>query len=669
MPMWTEFLYLLDTYPLLHILWLAVAASWVGAVLTLIGRLARARPVARGDRIGRRLLGALRDTTQQGRIWRRPAAGIMHHALMAGALLLLSAFVVTHYVAPRGPEWNRSRLAHALVDGSLFLALVGLALAAWRRFRSRRDGRRELPARAEDVALWALLLVAVLAALLMSALLVTLAKPAWRQAAILSNAIAGLLAPLSTPLRRSLYGVAWTTLHVALLGMAFLFPWTKWRHILLAPLSLLTRKREPLARLDPIDLEGEGPYGALRPRDLTWKERLDLAACTHCDRCTQACPAARGGGALAPRALIQTLAEAGGAVPLATACGEASLWECTTCLACDEACPVGISPLSLVVDLRRERVLNAAAFPAPLRDLFDHLRRRGNPWGLPRAERDAWLADLDLPVLAPGERAEVLLWLGCQGGYDARARDAVRALVALLRTAGIAPAILGPDEGCCGDAARRAGNEALWRELALGNVEALAACEAGTIVTLCPHCANTLGNEYAALGARLNVVHAIPFLAGLWRDGRLPCGEACGEIGQRDITEEMPLRVAFHDPCYLARGLGDVSSARALLTALPGVQTHELSAQGADTLCCGAGGGRMWLEGSDKLSLGAARVEEIVAAGAELCVTACPYCRTMLADGLADRGAGTTVCDLTELLAHALHIDASPILPLPRREE
>lgn len=680
-----EFVYSIDTYPAAYAVWAVVAASWLLAACGLAVRLARARPVARFDRPVARIIAALRDSTIQRPIWRRPLAGAMHKAIMGGAVLVLATYVVTHWTAPRGPEFSRSHLSHALIDVALLLLLVGLAAAAWRRHVRRGErsvgghGVAAPPARAEDVGLWALLVVGAVTALLAEALLITLALPAWRRSAFLSAPLAGLLEGLSIATRRGLYGWSWSVLHAALLGMAFLLPWTKWRHIVLAPFSLLTRKAQPLARLDPIDLETDGPFGAARPRDLTWKERLDLASCAHCGRCSQACPAAVATGGrdgLDPRGLIEALQAAGSTAPLAEGYGEAALWQCTTCMACDDACPIGISPLSMVIDLRRERVLDAARFPQPLRDVMDGLARRGNPWGLARAERDEWLASRqgpngDLPTLAPGGETDVLLWLGCMGGYDARAREAVNALAGLLRGAGIDLAILGPDEACCGDPARRAGNEALWRELAEHNLAALATRRYQRIVTLCPHCANTLGNEYADVGAHLPVSHAAPFLASLLREGRL--APALGADGHEPVREGRPLRVTLHDPCYLARGMGDTISARALLKALPDVDLVELPRHGRDALCCGAGGGRMWLEGPDEPPLGEARLTELAAAGVDLCVTACPYCRTMIADGaIADgaisdsaiRDGATTheaagqagdafpeVCDLVELLA------------------
>ena len=685
--MGSELRYSFDTYPLTYALWAAVAVSWVLAIAGLVVRLARARPVARFDRLPARIAAALRDSTVQRPVWRRPLGGVMHLGIMLGALLVLMTFVITHYVTPRGSEWSRSHLPHALVDAAMLLVLIGLAVAAWRRHFRRGEGRvvPAPPARAEDVGLWALLLVGVLTALLSEALLITLALPAWRRSAFLSAPIAALLEGMSKPLRRGLYGWSWSVLHAAVLGMAFLLPWTKWRHLVLAPVALLTRKSAPLARLDAVDLDTDGPFGALRRRDLTWKESLDLAACVHCGRCSQACPAATaaaGDGGLDPRRLLETLAAADSAGPLAEACGEDAIWQCATCMACDDVCPIGISPLSLVIDLRRERVLDAARFPQPLRDLFDGLTRRGNPWGLAQAERDDWLASLNgdglaegaggaLPTLAPDGETDVLLWLGCMGGYDVRARNAVLALAQLLRRAGVRYAVLGADEGCCGDPARRAGNEALWVDLAEANIAAFSSRRFERIVTLCPHCANTLAHEYLTLGAPLPVVHAAAYVADLVREGRLaPVGRSAG--GEA-TAQEHPLRVTLHDPCYLARGMGDTASARTLLAALPGVDLVELPHHGRDALCCGAGGGRMWLEEPDAPRLGEPRLAELAAAEVVLCITACPYCHTMIADGGADRvatepaaaGDFPEVCDLVELLAQACPDPAIDHTPAP----
>ena len=638
--------YSLTTYPWLYALWSLALASWLAALVLGCLRLARARPVRRDDRWAWRFWVMLRDGVAQLTIWRRRLGGVMHLSISVGGVLLLTGFVVSHYVVPRGEAWQHLGWVHLANDLGVTLMLVGLAIAAW-----RRHVRRQLPAGPEDVATWGFLLLGVLLATLSNAALVAVAEPDWRAQAILSNGLAKLLGGLPLPTLRSLYGWSWSLLHVWFWGAVILLPWCKWRHMPLTPLSLFSRKGAPLARMDPLDLSSdEGPYGALRARDLTWKQRLDLAACTRCGRCTEVCPAQAVGFALDPLALIQGLGGARGQKPLAVQVGEAMLWDCTTCMACDDVCPVGISPLDLLLDLRRERVLDAARFPQPLQGVFERLEHRGNPWNLPRGERAAWASTLGLRVVGPGEACDLLIWMGCMGAYDDGARRALRALVRLLRSAGLDIGVLGADESCCGDAARRAGNEYLWRELAGANIEALSTRHIGRLVSLCPHCVNALANEYPALGLHADAVHATTLLGELLRDGRL----------RPDPERASAGRVAYHDPCYLGRGSGAYQAPRDVLAALPAAKLVELPHWGRDSLCCGAGGGQMWLEDGGRARLGLPRAEEIARAEAARCVTACPYCATMLGDHLRQLGSPVVVADLVELLAEALPESSAP---------
>ena len=634
--MWAELIYGVDVYPLLYALWGAVAIYWVALAGLAVWRLRRARRGRPLGAMGPRLWATLQETLTQRGIWRVPLAGAGHLAMLAGWVLVLVGFVGTHYLAPRGLPWQQSGATHVLADLGALLAILGLAAAGWRRHVSRQT-----PATGLDVGLWGLLVVGVLAGLSGQGLLVAIAQPPWRKVAFLSNALGSLLTALPEGTLRSAYGLAWSVLHASLLGMAVLLPLTKWRHMLLAPGSVLSRPGAPLARLAPLDLSGREPFGALRRRDLTRKELLDTWACTRCGRCSAACPAQQAGRALDPLGIVQGLADAHGSAPLAEQVGEATLWDCTTCLACVTACPVGISPLDMVIDLRRERVLEAATFPSPLAEVFRALERRGNPWGLSTATAP------DLPVRGDGEHCEVLLWLGCMGRQDARARRAARAMVAVLQECGVSVATLGDREECCGDPARRLGNEHLWRELAEKRRAVLSAGGYGRIVSLCPHCVNALANEYADLGTPLAASHATVYLAELAQQGRLALPAAQTEDG-------LPARtVTYHDPCYLARGLGQAGAARELLALLPGMALQELARHGDAALCCGAGGGQMWLE-SEAARLEEPRVAEIARLGAGTCATACPYCATMLGDGLQRAGDGTMVRDVVELLAEAL---------------
>ena len=636
-----ELVYSSGLYPWLYVAWGIVLLLWLVSGADLLVRLTRSRPVAHKRSISQSLRALLRDVLLQASIWHRRLAGLMHASLSVGGILVLVSFVVSHFVAPRGSPWEESGVLHLLNDVGMILLLVGLFLAAWRRHVAHQT-----PSGAEDVVLWAFALFAVLLAMFSYGLLTALADPSWRRQAFLSNTLAGIWGRLQPQTLRSLYGWSWAVLHATLLGMALMLPWAKWRHIFLSPLASITRHSPPLSRMDPLNLDREPPYGAQRPRDMTWKQRLDLYACTRCGRCSQACPAQAASGPLDPLRVIERLQEAGPSQVLAPQVGEPALWNCSTCMACDNTCPVGISPLDMILDLRRERVLDAGLLPQPLQDVLVNLERRGNPWGLAPRERDLWMSALPIPVLRPGAGCEVLVWVGCMSGYDERARRAVGALAEVLQKAGVRAATLGNREGCCGDAARRIGNEALWLSLAKANIDVLNESRVQRIITLCPHCANTLTNEYPDLGGTFQVSHAASYLAVLLREGRLAAILA-------GMAPREPVQVAYHDPCYLARGMGIVAPTRELIAALPGYELVELPHHGRDTWCCGGGGGQMWLETPGQPRLGDRRVQEIATAPVAACLTACPYCTSLLAEGLANRAeAGSpAIFDLLELWA------------------
>jgi len=621
-----ELAYSLATYPALYALWALVILSWTVAIVRWTRRLrhARSQPNPTIDRPGP--WRWLRDLLLQGPIWRRRLAGLMHTGLFAGGLLALVVLLINHYWAPRGEAWSDSDLLHTLIDIAHLLGLLGLGLAAYRRII-----RRSLPGRLDDHLLWGLLALALLASLLANALLVSIAEPDWETSAFLSALLAGPFAKLPLPTRRGLYGLCWSTLHAAIWAIALIVPWCKWRHILLAPISLASRRAGDLAPLNAVDLEHDGPYGAESPRQLTPKERLDALACTRCGRCRDVCPAVRAGRALDPLSLLERIDAAPESTqPLALWVGESTLWDCTTCLACDAACPLGISIRDLVIDLRRERVLDAGALPPGARCVMDGLARRGNPWGQP-AERALAPADLGVRALAPGESCDILLWLGCMDRFDPAAQKATRALVELLHRAEIDVACLAQPT-CCGDPARRLGNEYLWREQAETVIESLAEVRYQRLVTLCPHCLNALGREYADLGASITVCHALTLLDELVAAGQPAFAPADGPV-------------SYHDPCYLGRGLGQYRAARRLIAAVPGAELVELPDSGPDALCCGAGGGQMWLQESGPAQ-STPRALQIDASPAATCLTACPYCRTMLGDS-----AQTPIQDLVVWLA------------------
>ncbi|HYU57463.1 MAG TPA: (Fe-S)-binding protein, partial [Actinomycetota bacterium] len=337
-----------------------------------------------------------------------------------------------------------------------------------------------------------------------------------------------------------------------------------------------------------------------------------------------------------------------------------AVWDCVTCGACVEACPVLIEHVDKIVGLRRNLVLEESRFPSELTGAFRNMEQVGNPWGQPPATRLAWAKDLPFAVPSLAEVAaegrlddlEVIYWVGCAAAFDERNRRVARAFAACLDAAGVSFAVLGQEESCTGDPARRMGNEYVFQILAQGNVQTLERYRAGerTIVTACPHCFNTLANEYGQFGGQYRVVHHSQYLADLLESGRLRTLAADGE--SRTVT--------YHDACYLSRYNGVAASPRDVLGAVPGVELREMERSGRNTFCCGAGGGRMWMEETRGTRINVERTRQALETGADTVATGCPFCMTMLKDGLADagRGAGTDApvasADIAEILAGSL---------------
>jgi Fe-S oxidoreductase len=324
-----------------------------------------------------------------------------------------------------------------------------------------------------------------------------------------------------------------------------------------------------------------------------------------------------------------------------------TVWSCTTCRACEEQCPVGIGYVDKIVNLRRDLVLMRGEVPASLQRSFDGLERHGNPWQLPREQRTDWTKELQIPRLADLPRTQVLYWVGCAASYDERAQRVARALVSLLRMAGVDFAILGKEETCTGDAARRAGNEYLFLQLAHANVETLnkyyGEGRFERIVTACPHCLTTLKHEYPDFGGKWPVFHHSQFLLELVQQGKLT---------PKDVSNTS---VVLHDPCTLSRYTNDLVSTRQLLKKVPNTALVEPEHNRNFTLCCGAGGSHMWMEDHGPLRMNEARTRELLATGAEKVVTACPFCSSMLGDGLARMRGGnhSELLDIAELLVES----------------
>jgi Fe-S oxidoreductase len=448
----------------------------------------------------------------------------------------------------------------------------------------------------------------------------------------------------------------------ALLSFGFIlgFGYSILRHPFTGLANIFFARLESTGTLSLIpNMEEAEAFGVTTVDQYGWKTLFDSDVCVSCGRCDLHCPANITGKPLRPKKIIQSIKKAwepaaqaivsGQATPeyaplVGTFVTEDELWSCTTCGACMAQCPLHIEHIPAILDMRRALVMMESRFPAEAQITLQNLEKAGNPWGLDNHTRADWARDLDVPLIADQPDAEVLLWVGCAGSFDVRARPATRAFATLLKTAGVRFAILGPEETCCGDPVRRIGHEYLYVTLAQMAVDIMNGYGVKRIVTTCPHCFHTLANEYPQLGGQYEVLHHTEYLDELIRSGRL-----------KGIQQTGGVTTAYHDSCYLGRHNGVYEAPRHLVQAA-GLELVEMQRCGNESFCCGAGGGRMWMEehlGHKKVNI--ERSEEALASGAAQVGVACPFCKTMLRDGLKEMGReDVRVMDVAELLVERM---------------
>jgi Fe-S oxidoreductase len=445
---------------------------------------------------------------------------------------------------------------------------------------------------------------------------------------------------------------------LAVLGFLNYLPYSKHLHVLTSVPNVYLSNLGDKGALKPINLADETltKYGATDVDDLTWKQLLDGYTCTECGRCTAACPANTTGKLLSPRKIIvdiraRTFEKATGNGEgkdvashqlLDNFITEQELWACTTCMACVQECPVMIEHVDSIVDLRRGLVLNESRFPDELKSPFSNLERNYTPWGFGHSTRADWAEGKDIPKMADVKSADVLFWVGCAGAYDARYRKVTESFAELMKMAGVNFAILGTEEKCNGDPARRMGNEYLAQSLITENVQTLNNYQVRKIVVTCPHCLQSLGKEYKQFGGHYEVVHHTTFLQQLIDEGKLK------------LSPEKAATVTFHDPCYLGRYNNEYDAPRALVDAVAD-RTVEMQRSKDRSFCCGAGGGQMWMEEREGKRVNIERTEEALSTGAGVIGTGCPFCMTMMTDGVKAKEAAdrVQVKDVAELVLEA----------------
>lgn len=613
-----------------------------------------------------RLPGRIRDVLVKGfgqSLVLRTASGWGHAFIFWGFFVLtfgtteglISSILQGFSFSFLGPIYP---IMNTLQDVFAVLVLGALAVAAYRRLVIRP---KRLETNLEHL-LDALLIISLITVLIVAYFGMQVIEP--RPGALFFSKMlrAIFLGAYSTVGRADMPGAydlfEWTHNLVVLAFLVYI-PFSKHLHIVTSLPNLFFREEHEAGRIDKVDLENENAdhFGVIKITDFSRKELLDLTACTECGRCQEACPAYNTGKPLSPKRVITDLKEhlfhegelllsdptAETSVPLyGGVIAEDVLWSCTTCRACEEVCPVEIQPMTKLIKIRQGRVLMEGDFPVEAQGALRNIENQANPWGLPQEERGKWAEDLGVATLAENADVEYLFYVGCAGSYDQRYVNVTRAFAKILQAAGVRFGILGAEECCTGDSAKRIGNELLAQAMAQQNVETMQGYGVKKIVTACPHCFNSIKNEFPQYGGEFETIHHTQLLAELIRDGRI------------SLTGGNSGHVAYHDSCYLARYNGVAEEPREAIGAAAGAPL-ELPRNREQSFCCGAGGGRMWMEEHIGKRVNVERAEEAVRTGAETIATACPFCMTMLSDGVKETPKPETkVRDIAELIAEKM---------------
>jgi Fe-S oxidoreductase len=609
-----------------------------------------------------------------------------------------------------GPFYQSFEL---ILDTMGLVFLAGLVWAAWRRYRTKPDRLNNRPT---DLWVLASLLYITITGYLLEGLRlanqtfgnIAVYDQSWAANSYFGYGIATVFRAIGlgggSGVALGLHGLFWYTHMLMTFAFIATLPFSKFKHIFYTPINTFFRDTAPKGALMPIpnleaEIEKDEPQlGVATLADFTWKQRLDFDACMQCGRCQSKCPANASGSELSPKFLITKMADLMRGEPILLRDGtlarvhpnveasstsergeagqpadaaakyriitgdaetiplyehglftENELWSCTTCRACMEECPAMIEHVDQVVDLRRNLTMIQSEVPGGVKRVLEGIERQGNPWRLPARDRMAWAEGLEVPTMAEKENVDVLYWVGCAPSYDDRSKRVARTMIELFTRAGVDFAVLAEEETCTGDPARRMGEELLFQEMAKTNVGTFGQYTFKRLVTTCAHCYNTIKNEYNQFGGKAGidyqVIHHTDFLAQLVADGKLT------------PTERVDQRVAYHDPCYIGRYNDVYDAPRSVLQAIPGLELVEAPDWNRErAMCCGGGGGNVWLEGWGKKGINVIRLEQIQKAAPTTVAVACPFCMVMFEDAAKNTGVDETLArkDVAEILLDSL---------------
>ncbi len=629
------------------------------------------KPERRSDRIGQRAIFMLSVVSSQWcalkTVGFTDLAGLGHALMFWGFGFFLIGYVIIFGVSgglglSLPPAFEA--LYRSILDIAALFVIAGVIVAVIKRYivKPKRLEREES---LKEKMIMALLFTTMIVLMALHYGTEALKYAAYHISP--SPIIGGLLANsltsagLSPATLSAAYTAFWWINYVMLLGALVYAPHSEHLHPLFSPANIFFRPLGPKGALEPVPAEETENFGVSKLQDFTWKQLLDLYSCTWCGRCHAACPAQLSGKSLSPREIILNLkehlleegpgllngkAEASSKL-IGDVVAEDALWACTTCGACVEACAVKVEHVRRIMDLRRNLVLTQNKMPETAQLMLRNMQSRGHPWaGIQSLRlRGDWTDGLDVKVLADGDTADTLFWVGCTGALVERNVKATISMTRVLKTAGVDFAVLGEAETCCGDPARRAGYEFQFQMMAEQNIETFKSHNIKEIVTSCPHCYNTLKNEYPQYGGDFNVVHYTQFIGKLIAQGKLK------------LANGLNSRVTYHDPCYLGRYNGVYQEPRQILQSIPQTNLVEMARTRNKAFCCGGGGGHMWIEEqSGTTKINQMRLDDALKTGAEQVVTACPYCLQMFEEGIEHKGikGALKVQDLAEIVEAAM---------------
>jgi Fe-S oxidoreductase len=641
--------------------------------LTLWELVRLGRPVNRWDDLPSRVQLEGSVVLGQRKLLQRLGPGLMHAFIFWGFLVLLTTIIeIFGEVFDDSfaiPLIGRTGWLGLVQDVFAALVAVGILMAFY--FRKVRRDERFQGSHLEEADFILLMIFGIVFTLIF--LNATKIAEGLNESPAAWTPISSAVAPLFRGMSETWVGIfhgVFLWAHILLiLGFLVYIPYSKHLHILTSAVNVFFTKTKPMGKLTKLDIDLEdlesdqARLGAGTVEDLTQKQILDTFTCTECGRCQSACPAWNTGKPLSPKLLIMNLRDhvfdhgeeildaradkkEYDKVPLNPDVVEDEVvWDCVTCGACMEECPVNIEHVDHIVDMRRNLVMAESRFPQEAGAMLRSMEQAKNPWGVAQAERADWARDLGVRVLEDGTAPEYLYWVGCAASFDDRAKRIARATAQLLQKAGVPFAILGPRELCNGDPARRIGNEYLYQELAKENISTLDGVRARKIVTTCPHCFNTIRNEYPDFGGTYEVVHHTQLFAELMSKGRLK------------PTEEIRSLITYHDPCYLGRHNKVYDEPRDVLDNVPGLRQAEMPRHRERGFCCGAGGARMWMEEHLGKRINGERADEAASTGADILGVACPFCMVMLDDGVKGKGSDMRVMDVSQVVGEAVGLD------------